>query len=116
MAEITLFHACFAAFFATFTTVERFCGEFPTARTFLQTFHAKGIAQPVTLVETGADLAPTGATRDQAVGAEALAGSGTDAELRAVLLATWATNGTISTNERINERMRAIERLHRIGA
>jgi len=112
MAKVTLPHKLFAALFVALGTVEGLDGELPAARTLVQTFQTVGHTATVTLVETGADLPPAFATSDQAVGAETLTGGGTDANLRAVLLATWATSGTISTNER----MFALCICHGVGA
>ena len=112
MTEITLAHALFTAFFATFCTVDRVGGELPTAWTFGQTVEAKGFAAAIDLIEARADLARTFTADHQTIITKTLAGRGTDAKLRAVLLATWATNGTISTYERIC----AIFAFNRIGA
>jgi hypothetical protein len=101
VAEITLRHALLAAFFSALGTGNGVGGEFATTGTIVETFQAKGLATAIELIETRANPSPTFATGDQAVGAEALPGGSTDAKLRAVLLATWATNGTISTYERM---------------
>jgi hypothetical protein len=101
VTEIAMAHALLAARFAALRTGDGIGGELSTAGALVKTLQTIGFAAVVTLVEAGADLPPTFTTGDQAVDAEALAGSGTDAKLRAVLLATWATNGTISTNERM---------------
>lgn len=101
VAEVTLRHTLLAAFLAALGTDNGVGGEFATAGTIFETFQAKGFAAAVELIEAGANPPPTFATSDQAVGTKALAGGGTDAKLRAVLLATWATNGTISTYERM---------------
>jgi hypothetical protein len=101
MAEVAMAHALLAAFLATLRTSDGIGGKLSTAGTFIQTFQTIGIAAGIALEEAGADLPPTFATCDQAVGAEALTRSGTDAKLGTVLLATWATSGTISTNERM---------------
>jgi hypothetical protein len=101
VAEVTLPHTLFTPLLATLCTSNGVGGELPAAGTFVETFQAKGFAAAIALVEAGADLTPAGIARDQAVGAEALPRGSTDAKLGAVLLATWATNGTISTNERM---------------
>ena len=102
VAEVTARHTLLAAFLATFTAVDCIGSKLAAAGTFTQTIEAKCSAASIELVEAGANLPPTLTAGDQAVGAETLARSSTDAKLRAVLLATWATNGTISTNERMN--------------
>lgn len=112
VAEVTLAHTLFAAFFTTFRTDDGVGGELPAAGTFGEAVEAVGFAATVTLIEAGADIAATFGTGDDAVITKALAGGGTDAKLRAVLLATWATSGTISTNERIG----AIGKSDGIGA
>jgi hypothetical protein len=112
MAEITLPHTCFAALFATLGAMAGFNRKLSTAWTFIQTFQTERRAVAVALIVARTDLSPAFAASDEAVGAETLAGRSADANLRAVLLATWATSGTISTNER----MFAFCVCHRIGA
>jgi hypothetical protein len=112
MAEITLAHTCYAALFATLGAMAGFNCKLPAAWTFIQTFQTERSAVAVALIVARAGLPPAFATSDEAVGTETLAGRSADANLRAVLLATWATSGTISTNER----MFAFCVCHRIGA
>lgn len=112
VTEVTLAHAIFTPLFATLHTGNGVGGKLPTTGTFLQTIQTIGFAAGVALKEAGANLSPADATGDQAIVAEALSRRGTDAKLRAVLLATWATNGTISTYER----MRAVGIGYGIGA
>jgi hypothetical protein len=112
MAEVTRAHALLAAFLATLRTGDGVGGELPTTGTFIQAIETVGLAFGIALVEAGADLPPTFFARNQAIGAEALARGSTNAKLGTVLLATWATNGTIRTDERV----RAICALHSIGA
>jgi hypothetical protein len=102
VAEVALPHARTAAILATFGAGQRVGGELAATGTFFQTIQAKGLPAFVTLIEARADLARTIATGNQAVGAEALPRRRTYTDLRAVLLATWATNGTISTYERMS--------------
>lgn len=112
VAEITLPHTLLTAFFATVSAVGKAGGELSTAGTFVKTVETVGDTSVVSLIEAWANVATTGGTRNDAVGTETLARSLTDVNLRAILLATWATNGTISTNER----MRAIITGHSISA
>jgi hypothetical protein len=112
MAEIALAQTLLTTFFATRCAIGGLRSELATAGALVEALQTIGFAAAVALVKAGSDQPSTLATDDQAVGTETLAGGGTDAKSRTVLLATWATNGTISTNER----MRIVGVCHRIGA
>jgi hypothetical protein len=73
VAKVTLLHTDLAPFLATLRTVDGIGGKLPTAGTFIKTIKAEGFAAAVALVEAGADLPPTFATGDEAVGTETLA-------------------------------------------
>jgi hypothetical protein len=73
VAEVTLPHALFAAFFAALGTANSIGGELPAVGTFLKTVQTKCFAAAVALIKARSNFAPTFATGDQAVGAEALA-------------------------------------------
>jgi hypothetical protein len=111
VAEVALAHALLAAFLTALRTGNGICRKLAATGTFVEAVETVGMTAGVTLVEAGTNLPPTFTTGNQAVGTEALARGGTDAKLRAVLLATWATNGTISTNER----MRAVGACNGLG-